>query len=255
MTATTTTTIRGVSIFSRQRTAAADVFDLALSPEGIAIRRPGRVDQHMTWDRISEWDIAERPAGVVLTLRGGGSVTPLLVRGWTLDDLGTVIREAIADSDGSRRCGGRAGADEGRGTASHPGPRRCRATDRARRPPRRPPSGGAPPTAAQRLEAARGHRPAGRRSNRGGPGAAAERGHHQLGIPRPDGLTPLRIRRAPPQRGRPRSRRSHRRGSAPGGTRRRDGCRASPRAAGRTRRPTWGRPASRAPSVPRRAHG
>ncbi len=106
MTATTTTTIRGVSIFSRQRTAAADVFDLALSREGIAIRRPGRVDQHMTWDRISEWDIAERPAGVVLTLRGGGSVTPLLVRGWTLDDLGTVIREAIAEATGPAAAAG-----------------------------------------------------------------------------------------------------------------------------------------------------
>ena len=42
MTATTTTTIRGVSIFSRQRRRKADVFDIALSPEGIEIRRPGR---------------------------------------------------------------------------------------------------------------------------------------------------------------------------------------------------------------------
>jgi hypothetical protein len=98
--ATTTTTIRGVSIFSRQRTRPADVFDIALSREGIVIRRPGRVDQHMTWDRISDWEIAERPGGVVLTLRGGGSVTPLMVKGWTLDDLGTVMREAAPDTPG-----------------------------------------------------------------------------------------------------------------------------------------------------------
>ena len=48
MTATTTTTIRGVSIFSRQRRRKADLFDIALSPEGIEIRRPGRGAQHMT---------------------------------------------------------------------------------------------------------------------------------------------------------------------------------------------------------------
>ena len=52
MTASTTTTIRRVSIFSRQRKRKADVFDIALSTEGIVIQRPGRSEQHMTWDRI-----------------------------------------------------------------------------------------------------------------------------------------------------------------------------------------------------------
>ena len=94
MTATTTTTIRGVSIFSRQRKRKADVFDIALSSEGIVIQRPGRSDQHMTWDRIAQWEIQERPGCLVLTLRGGGSVTPLLVKGWTLEDLETVMRGA-----------------------------------------------------------------------------------------------------------------------------------------------------------------
>ncbi len=94
MTATTTTTIRGVSIFSRQRTRKADLFDIALSSEGIAIQRPGRSEQHMTWERIAQWEIQERPGCVVLTLRGGGSVTPLMVKGWTLEDLETVMREA-----------------------------------------------------------------------------------------------------------------------------------------------------------------
>jgi hypothetical protein len=94
VTATTTTTIRGVSIFSRQRPHKADLFDIALSSEGIAIRRPGRSEQHMTWERISQWELQERPGCVVLTLRGGGSVTPLMVKGWTLEDLETVMREA-----------------------------------------------------------------------------------------------------------------------------------------------------------------
>ena len=100
MTATTTTTIRGVSIFSRQRTRNTDVFEITLSPEGIVIRRPGGVDQQITWDRITEWETSERQGYVVLTLRGDGSVTPLMVQGWTLDDLETVMREARADTTG-----------------------------------------------------------------------------------------------------------------------------------------------------------
>ena len=100
VTASTTTTIRGVSIFSRQHKRKADVFDIALSPEGIAIQRPGRGDQYMGWDRVTQWEIEERPGWVLLTLRGGGSVTPLVVKGWTLDDLETVMRETTAGSRG-----------------------------------------------------------------------------------------------------------------------------------------------------------
>ncbi len=102
MTATTTTTIRDVSIFSRQRRRNADVFDLALSPEGVVIRRPGRAAQRMAWDRVSQWEIEEEPDCVVLTLRGSGSVTPLMVRGWTLDDLVAVMRQATAGTTGQR---------------------------------------------------------------------------------------------------------------------------------------------------------
>ena len=100
MSASTTTTIRGVSIFSRQRTRKADVFDIALSPAGIVLRRPGRTEQHMTWDRIAQWEVEERPGCVVLILRGGGSVTPLVVKGWTSTDLETVMREATASTTG-----------------------------------------------------------------------------------------------------------------------------------------------------------
>ena len=100
MPASTTTTIRGVSIFSRQHKRKADVFDIALSPEGIAIRRPGRSEQRMTWERISQWELEERPGCIVLTLRGGGSVTPLMVKGWALADLETVMRDATAGPGG-----------------------------------------------------------------------------------------------------------------------------------------------------------
>lgn len=100
MTSSTTTTIQGVSIFSRQRKRKADVFDIALSPEGIVIRRPGRSEQHMTWERISQWEIDERAGCIVLTLRGGGSVTPLMVKGWTLEDLETVMRDATEGASG-----------------------------------------------------------------------------------------------------------------------------------------------------------
>jgi hypothetical protein len=105
VTASTTTTIRRVSIFSRQR--KADVFDIVLSPDGIVVQRPGRSDQRMGWDRISEWEIEERPDCVVLTLRGEGSVTPLMVKGWTLENLETVMRNV---TEGSTGPGGEAGA-------------------------------------------------------------------------------------------------------------------------------------------------
>jgi hypothetical protein len=100
VTASTTTTIRGVSIFTRQRKRNADVFDIALSPEGIAIRRPGRSEQHMTWERISQWELEERPGCIVLTLRGGGSATPLVVKGWSLENLETVMRDATEATTG-----------------------------------------------------------------------------------------------------------------------------------------------------------
>jgi hypothetical protein len=101
VTASTTTTIRGVSIFSWQRTRRTDVFDIALSSDGIAIQRPGRNEQHMSWDGISQWEIEEGPGCLILTLRGGGSVTPLMVKGWTLRDLETVLREATTTPEGA----------------------------------------------------------------------------------------------------------------------------------------------------------
>ncbi len=94
--AATTTTIKGVQILTRKRARRADVFDIALSIEGIQVLRPGRTAQHMGWDRISQWEIAERSGYVLLTLRGDGAVTPLVVRGWTLEDLEVVMRDVTA---------------------------------------------------------------------------------------------------------------------------------------------------------------
>lgn len=93
MTATTFTTIQGVSILSRQKKRGRDVFELALSREWIEVRRPGRPAQQMSWDRVSEWEIEERDGYLLLTLRGHGATTPLVVPGWNLEDLEVLMRD------------------------------------------------------------------------------------------------------------------------------------------------------------------
>jgi hypothetical protein len=47
----------------------------------------------MSWDRVSEWEIEERKGYVLLTLRGQGATTPLVVPEWTLDDLEILMRD------------------------------------------------------------------------------------------------------------------------------------------------------------------
>ena len=206
----------------------------------------------MAWERITQWEIEERPGCVVLTLRGGGSVTPLLVQG--LDASTTSRRSCGEVTDGSRGPGRTTAAAEwcGRTAAS----RRRGVHRRTRRP--RPGASRVRPgrqsdhwPRRRRLEGAR-HRRAARRPGHGrGARAAAERRRSSAGASSaPAGLSSSahpgeeivlgHVGRA-------------RRGSAPGGTRRRDGCRASPRAAGRTRTASWGRPGWHAPSAPRRA--
>ncbi|MGA2931526.1 MAG: hypothetical protein ABSE98_05495 [Acidimicrobiales bacterium] len=54
----------------------------------------------MSWNRVSEWEGEERPGYVLLTPRGGGATTPLLIPGWTLDDLEILMRDMTADSSG-----------------------------------------------------------------------------------------------------------------------------------------------------------
>jgi hypothetical protein len=95
VTATTSTTIQGVSILSGQH-KRGDPFELVLSREGIEVRRPQRAAQRMSWDRVSEWEIEERKGYVLLTLRGQGASTPLVVPGWTLDDLEILMRDVTS---------------------------------------------------------------------------------------------------------------------------------------------------------------
>jgi hypothetical protein len=92
--ATAATTIRGVSILTGGRRPPVEVFDIALSATGIEIRWPGQAATRMAWDRVSQWEIEERRGGVLLTLRGGGATTPLVVPGWSVDDLEAVMRTA-----------------------------------------------------------------------------------------------------------------------------------------------------------------
>jgi hypothetical protein len=87
------TTIQGVSILSRQKKRGHDVFELVLSSAGVEVRRPERPVQQMSWDRVSEWEIEECKGYVLLTLRGQGATTPLVVPDWTLDDLELLMRE------------------------------------------------------------------------------------------------------------------------------------------------------------------
>jgi hypothetical protein len=96
VTATTTTTIQGVSVLSKEKKRGTDVFELGLGPTGIEVRRPGRTAQQMSWNRVSEWEIEERKGYVVLTLRGRGATTPLVVPGWSLDDLEDLMRNVTS---------------------------------------------------------------------------------------------------------------------------------------------------------------
>jgi hypothetical protein len=96
VTATTSTTIQGVSILSRQNKRPEDVFELVLSRQGIEVHRPERPVRQMSWDRISEWEIEEHKGYVLLTLRGQGATTPLVVPDWTLDDLEILMRDVTS---------------------------------------------------------------------------------------------------------------------------------------------------------------
>ena len=97
MTATAATTIEGVSILSRQGARRGDHFDIALSRRGMEVRRHGLPAQLMSWDRVAQWEIEEHEGYVLLTLRGNGAATPLVVPGWTLDDLEVLMRDVTSE--------------------------------------------------------------------------------------------------------------------------------------------------------------
>jgi hypothetical protein len=87
-----------VSLATDGRLLDGDPFDIALSHDGLEIRRPGRETRRLTWDRVSEWEVQDRRGGVLLTLRGRGAVTTLVVAGWTVDELEAALRDTTAPS-------------------------------------------------------------------------------------------------------------------------------------------------------------
>ena len=89
-------TMQGVSLLTKARRRPADLFELAVTYDGIEIRRPGESARHLSWDRVSEWEIEQRRDGVLLTLRGGGSVTPLVIPRWSVDELDVVLRQVTS---------------------------------------------------------------------------------------------------------------------------------------------------------------
>jgi hypothetical protein len=103
VTATTWTTIKGVSVLSSEKKRGQDVFEVALSYEGIEVRRPERRAQRMSWDRVSEWETEERKGYVLLTLRGDGATTPLVVPGWTRDELEVLMRDVTSGGTAPER--------------------------------------------------------------------------------------------------------------------------------------------------------
>jgi hypothetical protein len=98
VTTTAATVIAGVSLYSEDRRRNGDRFDLALSSDGIEIRRRGQVTRQLSWDRVTKWELEDRRGGVLLTLRGDGAVTPLLVPRWSVDDLAAVLRDATTQT-------------------------------------------------------------------------------------------------------------------------------------------------------------
>jgi hypothetical protein len=85
------TTLRGVTLFTKSRRKGDDAFDISISPNGIQILRPGEEARLLEWDRVSSWEIEQRTRNVLLILRGGGSVTPLLIPEWKVDDLDELL--------------------------------------------------------------------------------------------------------------------------------------------------------------------
>jgi hypothetical protein len=90
------TTLPGVTLFTRSRAKKNDVFDITISPRGIEIHRPEQEVRLLEWDRVATWEIEQRNRSALLVLRGGGSVTPLLIPGWRVDDLDQLLREMTA---------------------------------------------------------------------------------------------------------------------------------------------------------------
>jgi hypothetical protein len=99
MTVTAPTTIAGVSVLA-EGGPSGDPFDIAISHECIEIRRIGQPPRRMSWDRVREWELEERADHVVLTFRGEGATTPLLITGWSAEELEVLLRTVTSGGDG-----------------------------------------------------------------------------------------------------------------------------------------------------------
>jgi hypothetical protein len=86
------TIVQGVSLLSKERRRRAQIFELALNQDGIEIRRSGEEPRLLSWERVTEWEIEQRRGGALLTLRGGGAVTPLVIPRWKVDELDSLLR-------------------------------------------------------------------------------------------------------------------------------------------------------------------
>ena len=91
MATTASTTIAGVSVLTGDE-RSSQLFDLALSADGIEIRRADQPPRRMSWTRVSAWDVEQRRDDVVLTLRGDGATTPLRITGWSAEELEALLR-------------------------------------------------------------------------------------------------------------------------------------------------------------------
>jgi len=92
---TASTTIAGVSVLTGDE-RSSQLFDLALSADGIEIRRADQPPRRMSWMRVSAWDVEQRRDDVVLTLRGDGATTPLRITGWSAEELEALLRTTAA---------------------------------------------------------------------------------------------------------------------------------------------------------------
>jgi hypothetical protein len=90
-------TLKGVTLAAKGRRRGGDVFAVVLAPSGLEILRPGHPVRTMPWEGITEWEIESRRGGVRLFLRGGGSVTRLVVPGWSAEALGAALRVATGN--------------------------------------------------------------------------------------------------------------------------------------------------------------
>jgi len=92
-------TLKGVTLASKGRRRGGNVFSVVLASPGIEIWRPGEPVRTVPWERVTEWEIESRRGGVRLFLRGGGSVTRVVVPGWTTEGLDAALRAATGTVD------------------------------------------------------------------------------------------------------------------------------------------------------------